>query len=61
MYLDQGFHYCYSSGSQIFCWHRGVSDCCLTPTHKFLAIAWQEQVNFQLNDEEVRFDLDQHA
>jgi hypothetical protein len=38
-----------------------VSDCCLTPTHKFLAIAWQEQVNFQLNDEEVRFDLDQHA
>jgi len=27
----------------------------------FLAISWREQVNFQRNDDEVRFVLDQHA
>jgi len=27
----------------------------------FLAISWREQVNFQWNDDEVRFVLDQHA
>jgi hypothetical protein len=27
----------------------------------FLAISWWEQVNFQWNDDEVRFVLDQHA
>ena len=27
----------------------------------FSAISWREQVNFQLNDDEVLFVLDQHA
>jgi hypothetical protein len=27
----------------------------------FSAISWREQVNFQLDDDEVRFVLDQHA
>ena len=36
-------------------------DCCLTPTQQFSAISWREQVNFQWNDNEVRFALDQHA
>jgi hypothetical protein len=31
-----------------------VSDCC------FSAISWQEQVNFQRDDDEVRFVLDEH-
>jgi len=39
-----------------------VSDCCLTPNQHFsLAISWQEQVNFQCDDGEVGFVLDQHA
>jgi hypothetical protein len=39
-----------------------VSDCCLTPIQLiFVAIAWRQQVNFQWNDDEVRFNLDQHA
>jgi len=35
---------------------RWVIDCGLTPT-----ISWQEQVNFQRNDYDVRFVLDQLA
>ena len=35
--------------------------CCLTPTQQFSAISWREQINFQWNDDEVRFVLDQHA
>ena len=27
----------------------------------FSAISWQEQINFQWDDDEVRFALDQHA
>ena len=27
----------------------------------FPAISWREQVNFQLDDDEVHFVLDQHA
>ena len=27
----------------------------------FSAISWREQVNYQLDDDEVRFVLDQHA
>jgi hypothetical protein len=38
-----------------------MNDCCLTPTQQFSAISWQEQVNIQCNDNEVRFVLDQHA
>jgi hypothetical protein len=39
-----------------------VSDCCLTPTQQFFsAISWWEQVNFQWDDDEVCFVLDQHA
>jgi hypothetical protein len=39
-----------------------VSDCCLTSTQQFCsAIWWREQVNFQWNDDEVCFLLDQHA
>jgi hypothetical protein len=36
-----------------------VSDCCLTPIQQFFQ--WQEQVNFQWDEDEVRFLLDQHA
>jgi len=38
-----------------------MNDCCLTPTQQFASISWREQVNFQLNDDEVRFVLDQHS
>ena len=39
-----------------------VSSCCLTPTqHFFLALSYQEQLNFQRDDDEVRFVQDQHA
>ena len=38
-----------------------MSDCCLTPTQQFSAIYWREQVNFQWDDDEVRYVLDQHA
>jgi hypothetical protein len=39
-----------------------VSDCCLTPTQQFFSfIMAQEQVNFQWDDDEVHFVLDQHA
>ena len=27
----------------------------------FSAISWREQVHFQWNDDEVRFELDQHS
>ena len=34
----------------------------LTPTQQFFTyISWQEQVNFQCDDDEVRFVLDQYA
>jgi hypothetical protein len=33
----------------------------LTQTQQFSAISWREHVNFQLDDDEVRFILDQHA
>jgi hypothetical protein len=29
--------------------------------HHYWAISWREQVNFQWDDDEVRFVLDQHA
>jgi hypothetical protein len=39
-----------------------VSDCWLMPIQQFFSyISWQEQVNFQWDDDEVRFVLDQHA
>jgi hypothetical protein len=38
-----------------------VSDCSLMPTCSFSAISWPEQVNFQWNDDEVWFVLDQHS
>ena len=38
-----------------------MSDCCLTPTQQFAAILCQEHVNFQWDDDEVHFVLDQHA
>ena len=38
---------------------KGVSEF-LTPTQHFSAISWREQVNFQLDDDEIRFVLDQH-
>jgi len=32
-----------------------------TPTQQFFSyISWREEVNFQLNDDEVRFAVDQH-
>ena len=42
-------------------WNHIVSVCCLTPFSNFSAISWREQVNFRWDDDEVRFDLDQHA
>jgi hypothetical protein len=38
-----------------------VGDCCLTPIQYFSAILWREQVNFQWDDDEIRFVLDQRA
>jgi hypothetical protein len=39
-----------------------VSDYCLTPIQQIvLAILWQEHVDLQWDDDEVRFVLDQHA
>ena len=38
-----------------------MSDCCLMPIQQFSAISWREQVNFQWDDDEVHFVLDQHA
>jgi hypothetical protein len=39
-----------------------VSVSCLKPTQQcFSYISWREQVNFQLDDDEVCFVLDQHA
>ena len=39
-----------------------VSDCCLTPNQQFFNyISLREQVNFEWDDDEVRFLLDQHA
>ena len=34
-----------------------MRDYCLTPIQQFSAISWREQVNFQWDDDEVRFDL----
>ena len=36
-----------------------MSDCCLVSTQEFSALSWREQVNYQLDDDEVRFVLDQ--
>jgi hypothetical protein len=36
-----------------------LSDCC--QFSNFSAILWREQVNYQWDDDEVRFVLDQHA
>ena len=38
-----------------------VSDIFLAQTQQFPAISWREQVNFQRDDDEARFVLDQHA
>ena len=43
-----------------------VCDCCLTPIQQFFSymlcyISWREEVNFQWDDDEVHFVLDQHA
>ena len=38
-----------------------VSDIFLTQTQQFPGISWREQVNFQRDDDEARFVLDQHA
>ena len=38
-----------------------MSACCLTPIQQFSAILSRERVNFQLDDDEVHFVLDQHA
>jgi hypothetical protein len=38
--------------------------CCFFAKHEisnFSVISWREQVNFQWDDDEVRFVLDQHA
>ena len=41
---------------------KSVSACCLTRhLSNFSAISWREQVNFQRNDDEVCFVLDQYA
>jgi hypothetical protein len=43
---------------------KWMNDCCLMPTQQFfsyICISWREQVNFQWDDDEVRFVLEQHA
>jgi hypothetical protein len=36
-----------------------MCNCYLTPTQQFSAMSWR--VNFQWDDDEIRFVLDQHA
>ena len=44
------------------CNSEWISGCCLTPTQQFFSyIIWWEQINFQWDDDEVRFLLEQHA
>ena len=44
------------------CLTKLASDYCLTPIQQFFsAISWREQVDFQWDDGEVQFVLDQHA
>jgi hypothetical protein len=50
---------CNNQGLMVRC--EWVSDCCLTIIQHFSAISWREQVNFQWDDNEVRFVLAQHA
>jgi hypothetical protein len=38
-----------------------VSDCCSMPTQQFFSYIGQEQVNFQWDNDEVYFVLDQHT
>jgi hypothetical protein len=38
-----------------------IGICCFSAKQAALGISWREQVNFQLNDDEVLFVLDQHA
>ena len=38
-----------------------MSDCCLVQFSNSSAMSWREQVNFQWDDDEVHFLLDQHA
>jgi hypothetical protein len=38
-----------------------VSDCCLMPTKQFFSYIMARTVNFQWDDDEVRFVLDQNA
>jgi hypothetical protein len=40
---------------------ESVSDCCFMPIHQFSAVSWRAQENFQWDDDEIRFVLDQHA
>jgi hypothetical protein len=44
----------------IFLKSEWVNNCCLTPNN-FSAISWRDQLNFQWDDDEVRFVLDQHS
>jgi hypothetical protein len=38
-----------------------ASDCCLTPTQHLFSYIMARTINFQWNDDEVRFVLDQHT
>ena len=51
----------YKNRTTIIHYVEWVSDCCLMPTQQFSAISWREQVNFQWDDDELRFVLDQHV
>jgi hypothetical protein len=42
-------------------WVHWMNDCCLIPIQQISAISWREQVNFQWDDDEVCFVLDQHV
>ena len=54
----QGPNLCLKWEVVVFFW---VSDCCLCQFSNFSAISWREQVNFQWDNDEVHFVLDQHA
>jgi hypothetical protein len=49
------------SSNDDVCRMNMISDCCLMPKQQLLSNILQEQVNFQWNDDEARFILDQHA
>jgi len=53
-------NYEFYNNRQFDSYSEWVSDCCLTPTQKFFSYIMARTINFQWNDDEVRFVLEEH-